>query len=212
MSRPSSQITGSRALVAVVVPAHRRRDDEIARLHRALHAVHRRVGARALDDQPERGRRVVMAGRRLAGQDDLQARVQRGGRSRKCRARPGLQSTSTRRSACSIGTRRAASSSGARSSLQRQRCGTTRVCRSWRQQRVQRGPQRRQRQRLERVGVRGGELRVAGRERAGSRAHDAVAKRGSTCRARSSIERSTCLWGRPPKLPMARRCVNPAAS
>src|SRR2546430_9951028 len=55
-----------RSLVAVIVPAHGWRDDEVARLHRALDALHRRVGAAALDDQSQRGRRVMVARRRLA--------------------------------------------------------------------------------------------------------------------------------------------------
>src|SRR5256886_12221185 len=33
-------------VVAVIVPAHRRRDDQVARLHRALHAVHGGKGDR----------------------------------------------------------------------------------------------------------------------------------------------------------------------
>ncbi|OLB01726.1 MAG: hypothetical protein AUH09_00730 [Candidatus Rokubacteria bacterium 13_2_20CM_70_12] len=60
--------------MAVIVPAHRRRDDQVARLHRAPDAVHAGEGAVPLDDQPERRGRVVVAGRGLAGQDDLQPR------------------------------------------------------------------------------------------------------------------------------------------
>ena len=70
---------GRPALVAVIVPAHRRRDDEVAALHDALDPVHRGEGALALDHQPQRGRRVVVARRHLARQDHLQAGVERGG-------------------------------------------------------------------------------------------------------------------------------------
>jgi hypothetical protein len=66
---------GSR--IAVVVPGPRGRDDEIARVHRHALAIHRGVRARAFDDEAQRGLRMPVARRDLAGQDQLQPGVQR---------------------------------------------------------------------------------------------------------------------------------------
>ena len=63
--------------VAVVVPGPARRDDEVARPHGRALAVHRGVGAGAFDDEAQRALRVAVAGRHLAGKDQLQAGVER---------------------------------------------------------------------------------------------------------------------------------------
>ena len=76
MSRPSSQTTGVVARVAVIVVGPRRRQDEIAGVHRRPLAVDGGVGAGALDDEAQRRGGVPMARRDLAGQDQLQAGVQ----------------------------------------------------------------------------------------------------------------------------------------
>ena len=65
------------AVVAVVVEGPRRRDDEVAVAHRRALAVDRRVGAFAVEHEAQRRLRVAMRRRDLAGQDQLQAGVER---------------------------------------------------------------------------------------------------------------------------------------
>ena len=60
-----------RALVAVVVPGHRRRDDEVAVVHERAFAVDGRVRAVALEDEPECALGVPVGGRDLARQQVL---------------------------------------------------------------------------------------------------------------------------------------------
>lgn len=62
--------------VAVVVPGPGRSDDEVARLHAGAFAVHRGVGAVALDDEAQGRLGVPVAGSDLARQDQLQAGVE----------------------------------------------------------------------------------------------------------------------------------------
>ena len=75
MSRPSSQNIGSSALVAVIVPRHRRRDDEVAVVHRRALAVHRRVRPAAFEHETQRALRVTVGRCDFAGQDELHAGV-----------------------------------------------------------------------------------------------------------------------------------------
>ena len=82
MSRPSSQTTGSLAVVAVVVEGPRRGDDEVAVAHRRALAVDRGVGALAVEHQAQRRLGVAVRRRHLAGQDQLQAGVERLGDAR----------------------------------------------------------------------------------------------------------------------------------
>jgi hypothetical protein len=72
MSSPSSQNIGS------VVPGHRRRDDEVAGLHRGALAVDRGVGALAFEDEAQRRLAVPVGGRDVAGHHHLNSRKQRG--------------------------------------------------------------------------------------------------------------------------------------
>ena len=65
--------------LAVVVPGPGRRHDEIAGLHVGALAVHRGVGALALDDEAERRLRVPVRGRDLAALDELDRAGQRVG-------------------------------------------------------------------------------------------------------------------------------------
>jgi hypothetical protein len=69
-----------RTLVTVLVPAPRRRHDEVAGAHVASLARDGRVRVFAFDDEPQRRGRVSMRARELAGHDELQARVERIGR------------------------------------------------------------------------------------------------------------------------------------
>ncbi|KAG1361630.1 hypothetical protein G6F61_014249 [Rhizopus arrhizus] len=62
--------------VAVVAPGPGRRDDEVARVHGGALAVDGRIGAASFHDEAQRGLRVAVAGRDLAGQDQLQAGIQ----------------------------------------------------------------------------------------------------------------------------------------
>ena len=89
MSRPSSQTTGVVARVAVIVVRPRRRQDEVARVHRRALAVDGGVGALSLDDEPKRRGGVAVGARDFAGQDQLQARVQ-ALRDARCAAQPGI--------------------------------------------------------------------------------------------------------------------------
>ena len=82
MSRPSSQTIGAVARIAVVVIGPRRRQDEVARVHRRPLAFDGGVGAGALEHEPQRRRRVPMAARDLAGQDQLQPDVEAAGDAR----------------------------------------------------------------------------------------------------------------------------------
>ncbi len=66
-------------LVAVIVPGPAWRDDEIARAHHRSLALHRGVGAAALDDEAQRGLRMAVRRRDLAGQNKLHAGEQRVG-------------------------------------------------------------------------------------------------------------------------------------
>ena len=65
------------AVVAVVVVRPRRRDDEVAEAHRRPLAVDGRVRAFAVEDEAKRRLRVPVRGRHFAGQDELQAGVDR---------------------------------------------------------------------------------------------------------------------------------------
>jgi hypothetical protein len=67
---------GAVRVIAVVVEGPRRRDDEVARVHGDLFAVHRGVGAVAVQDEAQRGLRVAVRRRDLAWQDQLQSGVQ----------------------------------------------------------------------------------------------------------------------------------------
>ena len=58
------------------MPGPGRGDDEVAGAHGGALAIDRRVGAASLDDEAQRGLGVAVAGRDLAGQDQLQAGVQ----------------------------------------------------------------------------------------------------------------------------------------
>ena len=60
------------AEIAMVVPGHRRRDDEIAGCHHRPLAADCGIGVLALDDEAQRRRGVTMGGRDLAGEDDLE--------------------------------------------------------------------------------------------------------------------------------------------
>ena len=60
-----------RAKMTVVVPGPARRENEIAGMHRDALALDRGVGAFALDDEPQRIRRVPVRGSDLAGLDHL---------------------------------------------------------------------------------------------------------------------------------------------
>ena len=61
----------------MIVPGSRRRDDEIAWMHRRALAVHGGVRAFAIDDEAQRRLRVPVARRHFAGQDQLQAAIER---------------------------------------------------------------------------------------------------------------------------------------
>ncbi|MNT04050.1 hypothetical protein D3C72_1386120 [compost metagenome] len=63
----------------MVMPGPRRRDDEIPGMHGGAFAVDGSPGALAFDDKAQRRLRMAVAGGDFAGQDQLQARVQRGG-------------------------------------------------------------------------------------------------------------------------------------
>jgi hypothetical protein len=89
MSSPSIQITGSVPGLPVVVPCARRRDDEVARMHRRALAVDRRIRAFAFDDEAQRGLRMAMRGRDLARQDELQPAIERA-RDRRLAAQAGI--------------------------------------------------------------------------------------------------------------------------
>ena len=62
----------------MIVPGHRRRDDEIAGLHRGALAVDRGVGALALEDEAQRRLAVPVRRRDVAGDHHLHAGKQRG--------------------------------------------------------------------------------------------------------------------------------------
>ena len=64
------------ARVAVVVVGPRRRQNEVARVHRRPLAIDGGVGALTLDDQPKRGGGVAVGAGDFAGQDELQPGVQ----------------------------------------------------------------------------------------------------------------------------------------
>ena len=64
------------ARIAMIVERPRRRDDEIARMHRRALTIDRGVGAFALDHHAQRGLGVAMAGRNFARKDELQTGVQ----------------------------------------------------------------------------------------------------------------------------------------
>ena len=70
------------AHVAMVVIGPRRREDEVARVHRRALAVHGGVGAGRFQHEPDRRLRVPMAMRDLARQDQLQAGIEASGRPR----------------------------------------------------------------------------------------------------------------------------------
>ena len=72
---PEHRLVG---LVAVVVPGHRRRDDEVAVVHRRAFAVDGGVGAVALEDEAQRALAVPMCGRDLARKHQLDAGVEVG--------------------------------------------------------------------------------------------------------------------------------------
>ena len=73
---PEHRLVG---LVAVVVPRHRRRDDEVAVVHRRPLAVHGRVRAVAFEHEAQGALRVPVCGRDLARQHELHAGVEVGG-------------------------------------------------------------------------------------------------------------------------------------
>ena len=89
MSSPSSQNIGCIRLVPVVVPRHRRRDDEVAVVHRRPLAVDGRVRAVALEHEAEGALRVPMRGSDLARQHELHPGVEVGGDLRLA-AQPGI--------------------------------------------------------------------------------------------------------------------------
>jgi hypothetical protein len=62
----------------MVVPGHRRRDDEVARLHRGALAVDGGVGALAFEHEAQRRLAVAMRRRNIARDDHLNAGKQRG--------------------------------------------------------------------------------------------------------------------------------------
>ena len=64
--------------VAMIMKCPRRRNDEIARMHRDLLAVDRRVGPLALNNETQGRGRVPVAGGYLARQDQLQAGIKTG--------------------------------------------------------------------------------------------------------------------------------------
>src|SRR5690606_32095644 len=70
---------GAIGRVAVVVPGARRRDDEIALLHRRALAVDAGIGARTVDHEAQRRLAVSMGGRDLARHHELEAGVEAGG-------------------------------------------------------------------------------------------------------------------------------------
>ncbi len=70
------------ALVAVVVPGPRRRDDEVARLHDRPLAIDGRVGARTLDHEAQRRLAVPVRRRHFAWQDELKPGIERIGDAR----------------------------------------------------------------------------------------------------------------------------------
>ena len=65
------------AVIAVIMPVPRRRNDEVSGMHRGALAADRRVRTLAIDDEAQRRLHVAMRRRDLAGQDQLQTRVQR---------------------------------------------------------------------------------------------------------------------------------------
>src|SRR5262249_30836236 len=64
------------ALVAVIVPRHRRGDDEITLVHDRALAVDGGVRAAALEHEPQRTLRMTMGWRDFAGQYQLHAGVE----------------------------------------------------------------------------------------------------------------------------------------
>src|SRR5204863_755612 len=65
------------ALVPVVVPRPRRRQHQVAAAHDALVTLDRGKGAVALDDEPDRGRRMTMGRGDLAREQVLKAGPER---------------------------------------------------------------------------------------------------------------------------------------
>ncbi len=65
------------ALVAMVVPGPRGRDDEVARVHGGALAAHGGVGPLAVDDEAQRRLHVAVRGRHLARHDQLQPGIDR---------------------------------------------------------------------------------------------------------------------------------------
>ena len=70
--------------VAVVVKRPGRGEHKVTGAHDRVLPVHRRVGALPFDDEPQRGRRMLVSGRDFAGEDELQpgVEVHGGGRRR----------------------------------------------------------------------------------------------------------------------------------
>ncbi|MNZ99481.1 hypothetical protein D3C78_1188090 [compost metagenome] len=65
--------------VAMVVPSPGWGDDKVTRFHLRALAIDCGIGALALDDKAQRRLTVSMAGRDLAGQNQLQSRIEAGG-------------------------------------------------------------------------------------------------------------------------------------
>ena len=117
MSSPSSHTVGVVARVAVIVIRPRRRQDEVARVHRRPLAVPRPCRRRCASSTKRMRRlRVTVAVRHLARQDQLQAGIEAAGGPRLPLA-PGFSSIRTRRSASlGVSSRPASISSGRMSS------------------------------------------------------------------------------------------------
>ena len=73
---PEHRLVG---VVAVVVPGHVGRDDEIAGRHEGTLAVHGRVRALAFEHEAQRRLRVAVGGGHLVRHDELHAGIERGG-------------------------------------------------------------------------------------------------------------------------------------
>jgi hypothetical protein len=71
------------------MPGPRRRDDEIAGMHRGALAVHGGIRAASFDDEAQRRLRMAMARRDFTRQEQLQAAIEAAG-NRGLPAHPGI--------------------------------------------------------------------------------------------------------------------------